>query len=236
MKQQMAALFDLQETDVKISQAEAQLSALDGAKQFRKRYALAKAGFEAADKEYRIKEAETKDCELALKSIDEKRIREENRMYSGAITNPKELSAVEKEIVTLKVQQSDLDSRVLELYEAVEKLKSAADAGKVALEEAEKRARMAIKKEAVEKERLETELAQLTKERTEKVSRIEDSMLLSRYEQAKKRTCTTGAALVDDGKCGACHMSITSFMMRDLYTKDEIQRCENCGRILILDI
>lgn len=236
MKEQLTALYALQEIDIKIARVNALLATLTGAKEQRKKYAVAKAALEAAEKTLTGYEVELKDSELKLKSIDEKRSGYEKRLYGGNISNPKELAAVEKEIAALKAQQGELDPRVLELYDLVEQSKGKADSAKQALEEAEKIARAAIKKEAAEKAHLEAELTRFNEERAEAAAKVTDRALLSRYDSVRQKTGAGGIAKVVDGRCEGCHVAITAYIMRSLYTTDETQKCENCGRILLLEV
>ena len=38
----------------------------------------------------------------------------------------------------------------------------------------------------------------------------------------------------DEFVCGGCHMTITAEAVNALMTRDELQTCNNCGRILYL--
>lgn len=236
MREQLLALYQLQETDIRIGQANAKLAALDGAKDLRRKYSAAKAALEAAEKALLAVETDLKDSELKLKTIDDKRNTFEKRLYSGAITNPKELGAIEKEVKMLKGQQSELDGRTLELMDAAEAARASAENGRKLLADAEAVARKAIAKEAALKKELEAELAELNATRDAEVANCTDKQLLSRYESVRKRTGGTGIAKVQDHKCGGCHVSITSFTSRKLFEDKEIVNCENCGRILLQEI
>ena len=235
MKEELLALYELQNVDVKIAEARSAIEALDGAKVMKHKYAVAKARAEAADKVLKDYEKEQRDKELTLKSIDEKRVAAEKRKYGGSVSNSKELASLEKEIEYLKQQQSELDGRVLELYDLVPDAKAKADAALELLAKVEHHARVAIKKEMAEKKRLEGELAELTPLREQAAARVTDKHLLSRYASVVKRTGSTGIAKIVDGKCEGCRVVITAFIMRQLFEDKEYECCENCGRILLLD-
>ncbi|MHB9037410.1 MAG: zinc ribbon domain-containing protein [Armatimonadota bacterium] len=236
MKEQLLALYELQAIDVKISRANNQIAALTGSKELRAKYSAAKADMQKAEKTLASYESEVRDNELQLKSIDEKRNNFEKRLYSGAISNPKELSATEKEIEMLKSQQNELDGRTLELYEVVETAKEKVESARNILQTVEIEARKAIKHESNEKSRLETELSELSIQREAAVATITDKALFSKYEAIRKHSGSTGIAKVADGRCEGCHVAITSFTISNLFKDNEIQMCENCGRILFMDI
>ena len=236
MKEQLLALYELQSIDVKISQINTRLAAMDGAKALRIKYSAAKSAFVKAEKELSDLEIELKDSELKLKSIDEKRNSFEKRLYGGSINNPKELAAVEKEIAMLKGQQGNLDGRTLELYDLVEAARSKAKSAGDLTSEVEKEARIAIAKEIREKKNLEAELADLTSKRADSASQIVDRSLMTRYEAIRKKNGTTSVAKVIEGKCEGCHVTVTIFTIRELMKNKEFHMCESCGRILLLDM
>jgi len=236
MKEQLKALYRLQQLDVEITRANAGLEALDGALALRRQHAAAKKTFDAADKTLKDSEIELKDSELKLKSIDDKRTATEKRLYGGTVSSPKELSSLEKEIEHLKTQQGQLDERVLELYESVESLRATANAAKVIMDGLEARARATIAKEATERRRLEAELARLQPEREAAAAEVTDKHLLSRYEAIRKKSGFTGVAKILEHKCDGCHVAVTTFTIRNIFEEKGIEYCENCGRILMLDL
>lgn len=235
MKEQLNALYDLQRLDVQIAKANAGLEALNGALALRKQYSTAKKQSEAASKAHLDAEIELKDNELQLKSIDDKRAAVEKKLYGGMVSNPKELSSLEREIEHLKGQQGELDVRVLELYESVEVLREKAKTAKTLMEGLEQQARAAIGKETVERKRLEAELAELEPLRDFAVTKITNRQLLSRYEAIRKKNGNTGMAKIHDHQCEGCHVAVTNFAIRNIFEEKGIEYCENCGRILTMD-
>lgn len=236
MKEQLHALYDLQSIDVEIAHANAQIAALTGSKELRAKYSAAKTALDKAEKTLAVYESEVRDCELHLKSIDEKRGSFEKRLYSGSITNPKELSATEKEIEILKGKQGEMDVRTLELYELVEEAKAKVDSVREITQTVETKARRVIKHEANEKARLEAEIVEMTALRESTAAGFTEKALLSKYESIRKHTGGTGIARVIDGKCEGCHVAITSYAVGCLLKDDSVETCENCGRILFMDI
>lgn len=235
MKDQLNALYELQKIDVEIARANAGLEALTGALALRRQLTAAKKDLDAAEEAAADAEIELKDSELKLKTIDEKRGAKEKRLYGGTVSNPKELSSLEKEIEHLKNQQGELDGRVLELYEQVETLRNKVSSLKSAYEDIEKQARAALAKEAADKKRFEAELAELEPKRAELAAKVTDRHLLSRYDAIRKKTGSTGIAKIVDHQCEGCHVHVTSFTVRNIFDDKGIEYCENCGRILTMD-
>ena len=236
MKQQLLALYELQRLDIRIGEINAALAALDGAKELKRGLAVTKAALDTAEKSLAEQELELTDSELKLKSIDEKRVKFEKRLYGGSISNPKELEATEKEIAMLKDQQGKLDSKTLELYDQVDAARTAAQSARKTVADLEKQVEEALAHEATEKKRLESEFKGLTSQRGVAALKITEKSLLARYDTVRKRTGSTGIAKLKDGRCEGCHISIASFQLRKLVEDKESIGCENCGRILLLDI
>lgn len=235
MRDQLNALYELQRVDVEIARANVGIEALQGAQALRKQYAVAKKELGIAEKAELDSEIELKDSELKLKSIDEKRTATERKLYGGTVSNPKELSSLEKEIEHLKNQQGQLDGRVLELYEQVETLREKAKSVRTAFEAIEKQARAALGKEATERKRLEAELARLEPERAEMAEKVTDKHMLSRYDAIRRKSGGTGIAKIVDHRCEGCHVHVTNFTIRNIFDDKGIEYCENCGRILTMD-
>lgn len=235
MKEQLLALYELQSLDLGIAQARAKLAAMSGAKELKLKLAAGRSQLETAEKTLHALETELKDSELQLKTLEEKRVGYEKRLYNGAIVNPKELSAIEKEIQMLKEQQGKLDGRTLELYDQVETVRNKVQSLRKIVAEIERRVEEALSRESSDKADLEAELADLQAKREEAARKITNKPLMARYDAVRKKTGTTGISKVIDGKCEGCRISLAAFMMRKLSECDEIVTCESCGRILFLD-
>lgn len=232
MKEQLTALYELQGLDVRIGQIQARISAMTGGKDLKAKLGIGRPQLEAAEKALAKTEADLKDSELQLKSIEEKAAGYQKRLASGS--NPKELAAIEKEIAVLREQQGKLDGRTLELYDQVEAARGKVENLKKIIAQIESRLESTVSQESAERESLDAEMAELTKKRAAVAAKVSDRMLLSRYEAVRKRTGSTGIARVIDSKCEGCHVSLTTFMVRKLYNPTEMLNCESCGRILFI--
>ena len=236
MTQQLAALYELQSLDVKISQINAGLAALAGAKALKQQLAAAQSIAQEAAGKLTEHETELADSELKLKSIDEKRSSVEKRLYGGTVSSPRELQALEKEVGILKRQQGDLDGRTLELYDLVEAAREQARSVESTVAQIEKKVADTLASESSRRAQLEAELAECTSEREAAAAGVTDRSLMSRYDAVRKKSAGTGIAKIVEGKCERCHVAVTSFVVRKAHEAKEFQSCENCGRILMLDI
>jgi predicted nucleic acid-binding Zn-ribbon protein len=235
MSAQLRALYDLQQIDLDIASAKHDLEALDDGSVFRRQLAAAEKQLATASDELRKSETELKDSELNLKSIETKRQDFQNKLYSGKVSNPKELQSIEKEIEMLGKSRGQLDERILELYDIVETQQAAAaKIGKI-VEQGKQRLALQTSQFNAKTNELNAAIVQLTEKRQKALGAVTDQTLLQRYESIRKRHKDTGLAKVENGKCGGCHISLTPFTLRLLKENKEYQTCESCGRILFLD-
>jgi predicted nucleic acid-binding Zn-ribbon protein len=158
----------------------------------------------------------------------------ERKMYSGEISSPKELQAMQHEVEQLRRHQSDLETTELELMEQREPLDAQlADLGgradSIGTELAAARDALAAAEDAVKAE-ARVELAA----RQELAGRI-DAQLVAEYERCRSLTQGTGVARLVGTTCQGCHLSIPSTEAERIKRAPEgsIEHCDNCGAILV---
>ncbi|HEX2294568.1 MAG TPA: C4-type zinc ribbon domain-containing protein [Actinomycetota bacterium] len=166
--------------------------------------------------------------------LDQKIAREEQRMFSGGVSNPKELSALQAEVESLKRKKTGLEDELLEAMLGREQAASTI--------------------EGLTKERDETagEAAGLTKVVDELSGDISGQLekhsaarreiaadvpadLLKLYETLRAQKGGVGAAALEAGTCLGCHTKLPQRELERMRAEGGLQRCDNCRRILIVD-
>jgi uncharacterized protein len=154
----------------------------------------------------------------------------EKELMSGRIRNPTELMQLNAEVDHLKasfVEEEDAQLRLMEESEL---------ADQAVLEATEHlmdtRTRSAGDEPALRRD-LETWQAELAAVRTDSEG------VWAQLPPAAQRSYLgvrvhPPVAEVDRNQCQACHVTVTSSGMQLLRKGDEIVRCENCGRILVM--
>jgi predicted nucleic acid-binding Zn-ribbon protein len=195
--------------------------------------------FEAKKEEIQLTKVQSDRLELELKTRDEAiaRIR---ASLNAAKTN-KEYAALLTQLNTTKADNSKIENQVLDLLKDIE-----ADQ-----EECKKiQDQIDQQKQLLEKTRKETELSAAKYEN--EIKEIQDEWnrvagtIPSEPLEVFKRVAETydGEALAvinrqqtraEAYSCGGCFMGITAECVNLLMTKDDIIRCPNCTRILILE-
>jgi uncharacterized protein len=78
---------------------------------------------------------------------------------------------------------------------------------------------------------LDSQLQQLTAERSELAGKIDEDLLAS-FERLFKSKGDAAVVAIEHGVCMGCHMKVTTATASQVKAGKEIVSCENCGRIL----
>jgi len=171
------------------------------------------------------------DGEIEL--IEEKIAKEEQRLFSGAVSNPKELGALQAEVASLKKRKSGLEDEDLEVME--QKESSAATLARLTTEQ------QALSKEADElgqkvselTAEIDTALEAHTATRSQIAPEIPDD-LLALYDKIRTAKGGVGAAVLEAGTCQGCHTKLPQVEYEKIRAEGGLQRCDNCRRILVI--
>lgn len=160
--------------------------------------------------------------------------RDQQRLDSGAVTSPKDLESLQREITSLAKRQGDLEDVVLEVMErresAQERVTELSD--RVSAVQA-KTDDATARRDAATKE-LDEEAASVTKER-ELVAGSVPADLLKLYDKLRVQQGGVGAARLYQRRCEGCRLELNITEVNDVKaaSPDTVLRCENCRRILV---
>ncbi|MDQ3979017.1 MAG: C4-type zinc ribbon domain-containing protein [Actinomycetota bacterium] len=175
-----------------------------------------------------------KRLEDELASVEAKTAEIEKRLYSGAVTVPRELQAMQGEVESLRRRRSDLEDQVLEAMGEREPLDD--EVGRLEAERTSRdaeggRLRAAI---AEAEAAIDAEMAS-EREAREALAAVLPDELSSLYEQLRARLGGIGAARLVNGRCSGCHLTLPATELDRIRKEppDALVRCEQCGRLLI---
>lgn len=231
----LETLYALQQEDSALMRLKRQSAALDDGASLQSAAEQADRNLQALIADEHRLHADLKDAELQLKTVEEKISHFEKKLYSGSVVNPKELTALEKDIESLKRFRSDMDERILILWEEAER-------NHAQIEEARTRHAQAVQsyeahhrnylaqKAAIEKE------AALHLRQRQALTRQVDSASLQKYDVLRPKLGGVAVAKVEDSVCAACHTAVTAYNMTRLKEDAVMITCESCGRLLYLEL
>lgn len=168
-----------------------------------------------------------------ITSLNDKANHHDKALYSGSVTNPRELQAMQDEIASLKRRISQLEDQELELMEQIEPLDQQLAAFATSRTSLDERA-AALRAEIAEQEvEIDSELAKVQGERDALVGGIAPE-LLAEYDGLRKRLGGIAIARLVGGSCQGCHLSLPAVEVDRIkkLSPDEPVHCEECGRLL----
>ncbi|MEA2567661.1 MAG: uncharacterized protein QOD49_2838 [Actinomycetota bacterium] len=158
---------------------------------------------------------------------------ESGRLYSGVVSNAKELQDISREVEALKRRKSvleDNDLEVMEERDGVEKQLEALTTDRSSLAAEIERARVA-RDQAAGETGLQLDAAEAERQRW--VPRV-DPQLLKVYDTIRASKGGVGAAAMIDGTCQGCHMRLPAQEAERVRTTGGLVRCDECQRILVV--
>jgi len=158
---------------------------------------------------------------------------ESGRLYSGVVSNAKELQDISREVEALKRRKSvleDNDLEVMEERDGVEKQLEALTTERSSLADEIERGRVARDKAAGE---TGIQLNAAEAERQRWVPRV-DPQLLKVYDTIRASKGGVGAAAMVDETCQGCHMRLPAQEAERVRTAGGLVRCDECQRILVV--
>lgn len=213
-RQNLPELAELRATEDQLARLEATLGEV-----------AAKAA-EAATLQRRV-EGELALMESKLAELDAK-------LYSGAVTVPRELQAMQTEGDAMGQRRASLEDEVLEAMstrETLDEQVAELESRRAELDREGVRLRVAVAEGQADVDReLGTEMAA----RQEAVSGIPGDVT-ALYEQLRARLGGVAAAPLVNGRCGGCHLALPATEIDRLRKEppDILVRCEQCERILV---
>lgn len=158
----------------------------------------------------------------------------EERLYSGKVTNPKELEDIQNEIDALKRYLEVLEERQLEEMMALDEVQEAFDAAQLELSEAIAAGEARNAGLITERRGIEKDLTGLRENREQQRTAI-DEHDLQIYEQLRGKRAGVAVAKVQDRNCAACGSTLGTANYQQARSPSKITQCETCERILFAE-
>ncbi len=179
-------------------------------------------------------EIEQRKAENEVETVKARKVRDEERLNSGVITNPKDLESLQHELGAIERRISTLEDAELEVMEQ--------------LEEAQQR----LTKVTADIAAIDVEIQQHSDARDAAFAQIDNQLaaanadrgivvpnvpadLLALYDKIRENKGGVGAAALRARACGGCRLEINGADLREFAAAadDEVLRCPECSRILV---
>ncbi len=225
------ALYRLQQIDLQIARNEKQLSALRAQLTEPETLSTTKEALTSLRQQLRHSETELTDAELTTQGLEAKIKQIESALYSGRVTNPKEIASQQANVLSMKKHLSALEDRQLDLMMQYEQLEGQEQELQHTLKTEESRWHQILSQLLAEIEQVEQVLAKLQSDRQALVDSIATADL-QLYEHLRARKGGIAVARLEDHRCSVCGISVPESIQQAVMYGGDLAYCGSCGRIL----
>lgn len=224
-------LYQLQEIDLQLETNEKAQGQIVGKLGDSRQVARVRA--ELAAEQQRLEEFQHQQhsVEWEIDDLTTKITATEEKLYSGKVTSPKELTNLQHEDDELKTRRTNLEDKALDIMDSVEHSTSAVTNLTENLHKLETEWQAQQKQLSADLAQLKTAHADLKQKQGTLSAEIE-SQLLEVYHELRKRK-GIAIARVEQGTCRGCQIALP---VSDLHQvrSGNLVRCSSCERILFL--
>ncbi len=227
---QANVLYDLQQIDSEIQEKKQRLGEVLRAQKGNSELTAAQQQAEADEQAVHTIQTSQRELNLELGSLNDKAKRSEQRLYSGTVSNPKELSDLQHEIESLARRREALEGDILETMIELEDAQAAAEGSSAQVAELSAEWDVTVASLQEEQQVLALRLHQLTGRREQQAA-LADKALLRRYEQMAPRKGGVAVAGLQRNKCLGCGLTVPEHTVRDA-NQGKLVQCDSCDRFL----
>lgn len=224
-------LYQLQEVDLELEsneQALKQITSQLGESQevvrVRNRLTLERQRLEELGRQQHSLEWEVDDIVTKLTAAEEK-------LYSGSVGNPKELTNLQHEVDGLKLRRGQLEDKALDIMDQVELTTASVATISSELKTLEAKWHSQQQQLSTDMEQLKAILSNLKHKRQLLSAEIAPEVVELYHELKKQKR--TAVAKVEQGICRGCRISLSATELQRARS-GSLTQCSSCGRILFL--
>lgn len=175
-----------------------------------------------------------KKADAEVEQVKTRRARDEERLNSGAISNPKDLESLQHELVALERRISTLEDDELEVMEKLEEAQTRLTALESDLTAINEDLAQAVDARDAAIVVLDEQAAAAQADRAQAATGVPDE-LIALYDKVRAQYGGLGAAALRARRCEGCRLELNGADLRDIAAapEDDVLRCPECGRILV---
>ncbi len=226
------ALYQLQHIDQEFDQARRRVDEIQANLGETEELHQARRAQVEAQETYKEWALKMRHLELDVEGLGSEIAGNERRLYSGSVTNPKELGDLQENAASLKRRRAALEDEMLEAMIYSEEAETSLREHIAALDDVE--AQWQTDQAALKDElgALEARLVQVEGER-EQLRPTISSDDLAVYDNIQTRYGMVVVATLRDGVCSFCAVASSRIKLKKIKSHRELLQCGNCKRILL---
>jgi predicted nucleic acid-binding Zn-ribbon protein len=230
--------LDVQELDTKLDQLKHQLKTMPEIAELESLgKSRAEVGDRARDAKIRVDDLarDQRKADADVEQVKTRRTRDQNRVEQGLVSNPKDLERMQHEMVSLERRISELEDTELEVMEELELANRELDSLDRQVAELDERITAATKVRDENTDRLKGQGRELTEERKQTADGLPED-LMALYAKLRAHMGGVAAAALRTRRCTGCRLEVNAAHRGRIAAAptDEVVRCEECDRILVL--
>jgi predicted nucleic acid-binding Zn-ribbon protein len=229
-------LREMQDLDTRVFGLEREIEALADKHQLGELEAeLSEVRGSQASSEAQLEELEHRQHKLdgELDLLVGKVKKEEGKLFSGTIMNPKELSAIQAEIFSLRKKRDEMETEDLEEMEGIDALRAEIASAKertALMAEKERQAKSAHDADLEEKR---SEIASLSIQRNNLKVKLPPEIAQNYEKLLEDKGGLAVVPILMGRSCGGCHIDFSRSQIDRFQHNEGVFRCEYCRRILV---
>ena len=227
---QARVLYDLQQIDTEIRTKKQRLGEVLRLQKEPPALVAARAAAAAADADLHDWRARHRDLTLEIGTVADKATRSEERLYSGTVKVPKELTDLQHEVEALGRRQAALEDEALLLMMEIDERKGFLSNAESEVEKLAGDFSIAAATYHQEQQSLAIHLNSLIEKRARQVTLAQPPLLKS-YDNLIRQKNGVAVAALRGNKCLGCQLTLSGNVIRAV-GEGKLVYCDNCGRIL----
>jgi uncharacterized protein len=159
--------------------------------------------------------------------------KEEEKLFSGTIMNPKELSSIQAEIMALRKKRDEMETEDLEEMEEIDGLTDEVEKSKSRTAGIEDKESVAKDEYEAELTELKAQVASLERQRDGLKDRLPADVVKNYEKLLANKGGVAVVSIVGGRSCGGCRIEFSRSQIDKFQHEEGVFRCEYCRRILV---
>jgi uncharacterized protein len=169
-----------------------------------------------------------------VEQVKTRRLRDQQRIDQGLVSNPKDIQRMQQEMVSLERRITSLEDDEIEVMERLEEAQSTLDGVTAQLTETDEKIAVATTSRDTKLDEIDHSLGEVEAQRGPVVAEL-PADLLALYDRLRESKNGVGAALLRARRCSGCMLDLDNAELATIRAAadDDVIRCEECSRILV---
>jgi predicted nucleic acid-binding Zn-ribbon protein len=224
-------LYQVQELDLQIEARRRALQEIEESLGESGELASARAQVTRLQELLQDQQRQLRDLDWNVEEISRRAKEDEEKLYSGAIRNPKELEGLRRELEQRQERRRQLEDRELQLMAEIEETQAELRQAESELAHVQSAVDAQHRELRARQAEVTEHLARLGSERTRLAATIAAANL-AQYEQLRRTKRGLAISKVERSTCQGCRIALPMGLVQRVRAGRDFVFCPSCGRIL----